>query len=164
MKMFKEEDDDWVVCANLSSHENTVWSMAFNSKGDRLASASEDSTVKIWQEYKPGNSEGIATENNDSTWKCVCTLAGFHNRAVYDIDWCGQTGLLATACGDDSVRIFKEDSSVSDPKNAPTFNLEVNLNSAHEQDVNCVAWNPVQKGLLASCGDEGDIKLWQVKC
>ena len=66
----------------------------FNHSGDRLASASEDSTVKIWKEYKPGNTEGIATENNDSTWKCVCTLAGFHNRPVYDIDWCHRTGNL----------------------------------------------------------------------
>ena len=59
IKMFKEDDDDWVCCATLTSHDNTVWSLAFNRDGDRLASASEDTTVKIWKEYKPGNSEGI---------------------------------------------------------------------------------------------------------
>ena len=50
--------DGSIVCATLTSHENTVWSIAFNKSGDRLASASEDNTVKIWKEYKPGNSEG----------------------------------------------------------------------------------------------------------
>lgn len=180
IKMFKEDDDDWVCCASLSSHDNTVWSLAFNSTGeyyfgfrnkpqvlflgDRLASASEDSTVKIWQEYKPGNPEGIATENNDSTWKCVSTLAGFHSRAVYDLDWCPRSNLIASACGDDAIRIFKEDQlSSADRKNAPNFNCELTFSSAHPQDVNCVVWNPVQEGILASCGDEGDVKIWKIK-
>ena len=34
IKMFKEDDDDWVCCASLSSHDNTVWSLAFNSTGE----------------------------------------------------------------------------------------------------------------------------------
>jgi len=163
IKMFKEDDDDWICCATLTSHENTVWSLAFNHSGDRLASASEDSTVKIWKEYKPGNTEGIATENKDSTWKCVCTLAGFHNRPVYDVDWCHRTGLIATACGDDAIRVFKEDTNnVSDAINAPNFSCEINQSEAHSSDVNCVAWNPVEQGLLASCGDDGAVKLWQL--
>jgi len=163
IKMFKEDDDDWICCATLASHDNTVWSLAFNRDGDRLASASEDTTVKIWKEYKPGNTEGIATENNDSTWKCVCTLAGFHSRPVYDIDWCHETGLIATACGDDAIRVFKEDTNnVSDAVNSPNFICEINQSDAHNSDVNCIAWNPVVQGLLASCGDDGDVKLWQL--
>lgn len=161
IKMFKEDSDDWVCCGSLVSHDNTVWSLAFNSSGQRLASASEDTTVKIWQEYKPGNSEGIATQGNDSTWKCVTTLGGFHTRPVYDIDWCHQTDLIATACGDDAIRVFKEDDS-DDKVNAPNFTCQTSVSSAHEQDVNCVAWNPKHPGLLASCGDEGMIKLWQI--
>ena len=35
IKMFKEDDDDWICCATLTSHENTVWSLAFNHSGDR---------------------------------------------------------------------------------------------------------------------------------
>ena len=162
IKLFKEDDDDWICCGTLASHESTVWSLAFDNTGHRLVSASEDTTLKIWQEYPPGNTEGVAVINNDSTWKCVCTLTGFHHRAVYDVDWCHQSGLVASACGDDAIRIFKEDTTVSDPKNAPSFSCEVHINGAHEQDVNCVAWNPRVKGLLASCGDEGDIKLWQI--
>ena len=162
IKLFKEDDDDWVCCGTLTSHDSTVWSLAFNEKGDRIASVSEDTTVKIWQEYKPGNDEGIATPNGDPAWKCVCTLSGYHTRAVYDVDWCHQSGLIATAGGDDSIRIFNEATS-SDSKNSPNFECVISKTAAHEEDVNCVAWNPSVPGLLASCGDEGDLKLWKVK-
>lgn len=91
----------------------------------------------------------------------MCTLSGHHDRVIYDISWCHLTGLIATACGDDAIRIFKEDEGC-DP-NAPTFSLLSTMGRAHTQDVNCVTWNPVTGGLLASCSDDGDIKIWSFK-
>ena len=44
----------------------------------------------------------------DATWKCVCTISGYHVRCVYDIDWNKNNGLLVTAGGDDSIKIFGE--------------------------------------------------------
>lgn len=114
--------------------------------------------MKIWKEYKPNNPEGIPTADNESAWKCVCTLSGYHTRTIYDIDWCKQTGLIATACGDDIVRIFQEEEN-SDP-NAPSFTLVNSAEKSHSQDVNCVRWNPKTPRLLASCSDDGEIKLW----
>ncbi len=96
IKMFKEEDDDWVCFSTLTSHDSTVWSLAFDATGDRLASCSEDGTVKIWKSYRPGNAEGIPTSGSDPTWKCVSTLGGYHSRPVYDIAWCPLTGYFAT--------------------------------------------------------------------
>jgi len=130
----------------------------FTETGDLLASCSADCTVKIWKEYPPGNAEGVVTVDNESTWKCICTLSGQHSRTIYDIDWCSNTGLIATACADDAIRIFKEDPD-SDP-NAPSFSLICSIDKAHNQDVNCVAWNPAVKGSLASCSDDGEIKFW----
>ena len=37
IKMFKEDEDDWVCCGSLSSHDNTVWALAFNSKGKKTS-------------------------------------------------------------------------------------------------------------------------------
>lgn len=161
IKIFREDpsDNDWICVATLSSHDSTVWSLAFDQTGSRLASCSDDQTVKIWKEYPPNNPEGIPTVDNESTWKCVCTLTGFHTRPIYDISWCHQTGLIATACGDDVIRIFKEDDS-SD-SNAPTFSLINSGEKCHSQDINAVAWNPVVPGLLASCSDDGEIKVWK---
>ena len=58
VKLYHEEEDDWVCCATLEGHESTVWSVAFDGSGERLASCSDDKTVSIWQCYRPGNEEG----------------------------------------------------------------------------------------------------------
>ncbi|KAK7082439.1 cytosolic iron-sulfur protein assembly [Halocaridina rubra] len=158
VKLYKEDSDDWSVFCTLNGHESTVWGLAFDGEGQRLASCSDDRTVKIWQKYLPGNSEGVPTPNNDPVWKCVCTLSGYHNRTIYDISWCPLTGALATSCGDDAIRIFKE--QPGSDKNAPTFDLMLTIPQAHSEDVNSVCWNPSMLGLLASASDDGTIKLW----
>lgn len=157
VKLFKEEIDDWTCFATLESHESTVWRVCFDKDGHRLASASDDQTVKIWQEYLPGNQEGIPTIGNDGTWKCVCTLSGYHNRSVFAMDWSPLTGRLVTGCGDDCIRVFREEGA---DKNQPSFSLTATSRAAHGQDVNCVSWNPSIPDLLASCSDDGTVKLW----
>lgn len=74
---------------------------------------------------------------------------------------CRLTGAMATACGDDAVRVFKEEET-SDP-DQPVFSMVAQKAKAHNQDVNCVAWNPKEEGLLASCSDDGDIAIWRFK-
>lgn len=110
IKLYKEDpsDNDWISFATLNSHSSTVWSIAFDKNGDRLASCSDDCTVKIWQEYKPGNQEGIETIDGNPTWKCVCTLSGFHGRAIYDISWCKLTGKILDNLSD-SPKLFPLD-------------------------------------------------------
>lgn len=159
-KIFKEDtaDSDWTCVATLSTHTSTVWSLAWDGSGNRIATCSEDQTVKIWQEYKPGNEVGIGSGNDESVWKCVCTISGYHTRPIYDIDWCKTTGLLVTACGDDIIRIFKEDND-SDPQQ-PTFTMVCAMETAHTQDANAVQWNPSNPGQLASCSDDGLVKIW----
>nr|CAD7405721.1 unnamed protein product [Timema cristinae] len=160
VKMFREDlaDHDWICFATLTSHDSTVWSMSFDKSGTRLATCSDDNTIKIWREYKPGNVEGIVTPSSDPVWKCVCTLSGYHNRTIYDIAWCHQTDLIATACGDDIIRVFKE-APESDP-NEPTFELVHTCTNAHSQDVNAVKWSPTVAGMLLSASDDETIKVW----
>uniref|UniRef100_A0A2M4BSR6 Probable cytosolic iron-sulfur protein assembly protein Ciao1 n=1 Tax=Anopheles marajoara TaxID=58244 RepID=A0A2M4BSR6_9DIPT len=164
IRLYKQDpaDNEWGPGAVLESHASTVWSISWDSTGKRLASCSEDGTVKIWQEFDSSNSLGIACpEGQESVWKCVCTLAGYHPRSVYDLDWCKKTGLLATACGDNRVRVFKEvPPSSAEADQQLTFELVV-TSEAHSQDANKVAWNPVVAGMLLSASDDGDIILWQ---
>ena len=68
--------------------------------------------------------------------------------------------MIATACGDDAIRIFKEDASASST-DQPSFENTATVHRAHDMDVNSVMWNPKEAGLLASCSDDGSIKLWQ---
>ena len=34
---------------------------------------------------------------------------------------------------------------------------------AHENDVNCVAFHPVNGLIMASCSDDGKVKIWKVE-
>lgn len=159
IKMYREDDDDWICCGTLEGHESTVWSISFEATGNRLASCSADKTVKIWRVYKPGNPEGIPTSGGEPVWKCVCTLSGYHNRDIYDISWSPSSGLIATACGDDCIRIFRE-KLPADP-NQPNFDLIWEEKKAHSSDVNCVAWHPKDPSLLASCSDDCSVRIWK---
>ncbi|KAK6644173.1 cytosolic iron-sulfur protein assembly [Polyplax serrata] len=163
IKIFKEDptDHDWICSSTLTSHESTVWSLAFDKSGSRFATVSDDKTLKIWREYQSENAEIIPTPNGDSVWKNICTLSGYHTRTLYDVSWCHLTDLIVTACGDDGIRIFKE--SECSNENEPTFEMVCSEEKAHTQDVNSVAWNPVISGLIASCSDDGTVKLWQFK-
>jgi len=173
IKMYKEDgDDDWVCFATLSSHDSTVWSMSFDKTGKRLASCGDDKCVKVWQEYASDNEEGVKNSvqfgmKKDPVWKCVTTLSGFHTRCIYDIDWSRINNLIATACGDDSIRIFGETSSDGKAdelnKNEPVFEIKYQKENAHSQDVNSIAWNPVEDNLIASASDDGSVKLWRLE-
>ncbi|KAI4500892.1 hypothetical protein M0802_004103 [Mischocyttarus mexicanus] len=160
VKIYEEYllDSDWTCSHTLASHQSTVWSLSFDKTGERIVTVSEDKTVKIWQEYKSGNTIGISTTNNEPVWKCVCTLSGYHTRAIYDVDWCKITGLIVTACGDNMIRIFKEESDSS--IHEPNFSMVCSTNNAHTQDVNSVQWNPTIAGQLASASDDGSVKIW----
>jgi len=154
IKFYSFDGDDWTVDQSLdTAHESTVWALAFNGTGSYLASCSADLTVKIW---KKKASKGSAK------WSNASTLSGYHTRPIYFIDWCPNTNYLATAGGDNSIRLFKGNDEDDKSDKIPNFQLIERLDEAHSQDVNCVKFNPKRPGLFASCSDDSTIKLWKV--
>ena len=102
-------------------------------------------------------------------WKCICTVSGYHARTIFSVKWSKvDRDLIATACADNSIHIFQEDKTmrdsamVSEGESAQLTSLTLlhQQKSAHSQDCNCVDWHPKQSGILASCGDDGSIKIW----
>lgn len=57
--IYKEDDDDWECQATLQGHTSTVWSLCFDAAGERMASCSDDRTVKIWKEYPSDSGQGV---------------------------------------------------------------------------------------------------------
>jgi WD40 repeat protein len=71
-------------------HESTVWDIAFNASGDLFASASADSSLKIWSaQFK---------DTGEPLFRLSVTLSGYHRRPIYGISWSSE-GAIATACG-----------------------------------------------------------------
>ncbi|KRY35314.1 putative cytosolic iron-sulfur protein assembly protein CIAO1 -like protein, partial [Trichinella spiralis] len=148
IQLYEFDAEEWNVQQSLEEHTSTVWSLSFNGSGNYFCTCSDDRTVKIWKRN---------SEEKTAKWQCVCTLNGYHERPIFDIDWCSKLDLIATACGDNNIRLFQFESE----RDEDNFHLIQKIDNAHNADVNSIAWNPVKMGLLASCSDDRTVSLWQ---
>eukprot|EP00055_Hartaetosiga_balthica_P000151 m.135810 g.135810 ORF g.135810 m.135810 type:complete len:320 (-) comp10218_c0_seq1:348-1307(-) len=140
---------DWEKTHHLVGHTSTVWGLSFNNDGTMLASVSDDKTIKIWKRM-------------EGKWTCVCTSSGDHTRSIFDIDWNKERDVIATACGDNSVRVFNVVQSRENGESRIHLELAHTLNG-HEQDVNSVAWCPSDPSLLASASDDETVIVWTIQ-
>lgn len=99
-------------------------------------------------------------------WVTTAQIEDASPRPVYSVDWspsalAGSFTAIASACGDNRVRIFQPVAQdCVDGAWECTAEVE-----AHDGDANCVAWCPTPlpggAALLASAGDDNDVKLWR---
>lgn len=142
--------DEWeclqVLNKNLDAHKSTVWAASFNRTGKHMVSCSEDSSIAIWECQEQSGRGG---------WKAACVVCEAHTRPIYSIDWSKTTGAIATGSADDSIKLFRWEGNQLKELCTKT--------NAHQSDVNCVCWHPQDPTLLASCGDDGLIKIWKCR-
>jgi WD40 repeat protein len=125
--------NDWSACLQtLEGHSGEVSSVAFSHDSARLASASDDSTIKIWDAHSGG---------------CLQTLEG-HSRAVSSVAFSHDSARLASASSDSTIRIW--DASTG----ACMQTLE-----GHSGEVSSVAFSH-DSARLASASDDSTIKIW----
>ncbi len=115
----------------FSGHENSVIKVDWSPDGQRLASASADNTVRMW-EFETGVPGPI--------------LVGHQDR-VNAVAWHPDGQILASGCHDGEVRFWTIDGKP-----------EAILRS-HTSEVRAVSWN-LDGSLLASTGKDGTIRLW----
>ncbi|XP_024515677.1 protein CIA1 isoform X1 [Selaginella moellendorffii] len=148
--------DDWSCVQTLAEpnqgHSSTVWSVAFDADGKRMVSCSDDLLLVVWD---------TSTNPLESSWKHLCTLSGYHERTIYSVHWSRRSGLIASAAGDDAIRVFAEANDPSYTSRA-VFSMVGKQQKAHSTDVNCVRWHPKDDDILASAGDDGLVKLWRI--
>lgn len=150
IREWQNKGDDWVCTNVLEGHSSTVWDVTTDPTGERLASCSDDSSIIFWgKKFDPDTKQGV--------WTADRTITGLHDgRPIYSIAW-SLTGLVATGAGDNTVSIYRE--------NEETHEWSEIVREIHkDSDVNCVAWcpNPENSNIIASCGDDGVIKIWKL--
>lgn len=167
LKLYAMNDDEWRCTATLAGHTSTVWALAFSPDGACLASCSDDRTVVVWRDAT-GDGDGFVPAS---------TLREVHERAIYTLDWTREpaatgaasssAGLIATGGADDALALMRV--TLSAPGEGSTSAVGLvglgRTSDAHSGDVNSVAWQPSPRDgadpLLASCGDDGCIRLWR---
>lgn len=154
VKLFHLLDTDWKCFETLNGHTSTVWSADFSATGKFLVTGSDDKSVRVWKNHAHEKLPHV----EQGSWKCISTIQGYHSRPIYDVSWCGQCDIIVSASGDNSLVFYKESTEPSDEGNFICINR---ITDAHRCDINSVAWNPTEKGLLASGGDDNSIKIWK---
>eukprot|EP00736_Rhodelphis_marinus_P003328 Rmarinus@m.14074 len=165
IRLWEEDEDEWVCTHTLKSHTSTVWSVTWSPNGSLIASAGDDLSVKLWAPVAQGK-VNPRTGKPAARWTNVCTNTGTHERTIYSIDWSGVNGYIATGAGDDAIRIFR--ATAADRSVTGGDGSEMSLECvhkhehAHASDVNCVAWNPKHGNILASAGDDDVVRIWEL--
>jgi WD40 repeat protein len=156
---------------SLGAHEGPVWALGWNKDGSRLASGSDDSTVRIWEAagqtrvlqghsgpvhgiaWKPDGTQ-LVTASWDKTakvWDASSgelrhTLVG-HTHFVTSVAW-SVNDVIATGSADRSVRLWN-------PNSETMFHR---LNT-HVAPISGLAFN-ADGSMLASASLDKTIRLW----
>jgi ribosome assembly protein RRB1 len=79
-----------------------------------------------------------------------------HTNSVEDLQWSPSEQTVFASCSSDrSIRIW--DTRVKGKTSV------VGVSAAHDSDVNVISWNKITSYLLVSGGDEGRVKIWDLR-
>ncbi|KAI8934049.1 Cytosolic iron-sulfur protein assembly protein [Plenodomus lindquistii] len=191
VRLYREDADDWVQVALIDGHDKTVWWAEFEGSamghgdfraqreglserqtqhiaqlersGPRLATCSDDCTVRIWRRTPKDGDDNTSAATGvpsiirsvaiDEDWYQEAILPQVHERAIYSVSWSRITGMIASAGSDGKIIVYRErwrqqrapqstDMDIDSASTSPTeWVVVAELFSAHNVfEINHVAW------------------------
>jgi WD40 repeat protein len=135
LRIWSEIDlDNWQCTKALQGHQNNIWSIALDSRGETLISGDMSGVIKFWD-----------VESGKSL-KTLNSISGSFRGLAFN----PEGNLLASGSEDRKIRLWDLDR-----------NICVNTITAHEMSVYQIAFS-AQGDLLASCSMDGVVKAWNV--
>uniref|UniRef100_A0A0G4GG42 Uncharacterized protein n=1 Tax=Chromera velia CCMP2878 TaxID=1169474 RepID=A0A0G4GG42_9ALVE len=127
-----------------------------------LVTSSADCTLKAWSWSEVSNALASSEEEVSPTPKSVVFNA--HESGIYglDVQKVGQNGgggLVASAGKDGKTRVW----GVTPSGLRPTPLLQTQNPDCHRASCKSVRWHPKIPWLLASCGNDKEIRFWDVR-
>ncbi len=126
------EVSSWQTLFTYQGHSDTVWSAAWSSDGNRIASGGVDNTVQVWD------------ANNGNT---LSTYRG-HTKTIWTVAWSPDSQRLASGSDDWTVQVW----------NAADAS-QIYIYKGHSDRVNQVDWSP-DGTRIASASNDDTVQVW----
>ncbi|RSH92443.1 Cytosolic iron-sulfur protein assembly protein [Saitozyma podzolica] len=169
--------------------DETVWALAWSPCGRFLASGGDLGGVRLWERTGHNPDSPVAERIHTAAHSRSCFALSWISGGLPESE--GGLGLLASGGGDGKIIIWQvvrpvaSSSSAEAGVSATETKTEANTETPTESaatvrmypvaavreahgvsDVNSLSWCPrgegKGKGLLASCGDDGTVRVWRV--
>uniref|UniRef100_A0A6G1S6Y1 POC1 centriolar B n=1 Tax=Aceria tosichella TaxID=561515 RepID=A0A6G1S6Y1_9ACAR len=135
-------DEHKLVCYNLEEHKTPVTSVSMAK--DLFVSASEGGQAKLWRLRPEVLNEPIS---GPVSYTC-------HTRKIFSCSLSLDAKCFATGSDDKSIKVWSTES-----KNKSLFTLV----DGHKNWIRGVQFSKTHERLLASCGDDGRLCIWDVR-
>jgi WD40 repeat protein len=167
VRIWREDEDagDWECAQVLEGHTSTVWDCAVAPDARRMVSVGQDARMLLWG-FAASTSASASSASSEAAgtaaaWRLQGTTDTGHKGGVLAADWSPAGNVVVTCGADDALRFFHIEATGS----AVCVYDEVGV---HDGDVNCARWCPwtdeAGGRLLASCGDDGVVRIWRWNC
>lgn len=150
-------DEHKLVCYRLSDHKSPIVSVAMHKR--LFLSASKEGHIKLWRltrdPSRPGGdpNDTLTRAPNKKphpepiTYNC-------HKRIVRSVTFAPDARSFAAAVDDKSVKIYSTEC---------INKMLVSFLDGHTNWIKSVRWSKTHENLLASCGDDGKICIWDAR-